>query len=255
MTICKDPLVEFLKDFGYCLVKYPKSDLQPLRIYEKSNIGLTDAGNLKDIFEKSDQPTPSIRKNKPRADISNSRSAFIDFSIGFDFLKDFLQAMSCPTIGLDVALKKASSIQFEFNNVTEDSLEPSKLDIYLRNTATKDSGYITKMKDGDIYIVTSVLKCESFTISLQDKSKSLLNIELPEIKDVIKGKVKLATKGGNNEKVSFNGEVSLAFAAKLHQVLYKENKFTLKPIEGKVLKGEDDFPGSVYLTDDPIIDI
>ncbi len=28
MTICKDPLVEFLKDFGYCLVKYPKSDLQ-----------------------------------------------------------------------------------------------------------------------------------------------------------------------------------------------------------------------------------
>ena len=108
MTICKDPLVEFLKEFGFCLVKYPKSDLQPPRIYEKSSIGLTDAGNLKDVFEKSDQPTPSIRKNKPRADISNSRSAFIDFNIGFDFLKDFLQAMSCPTIGLDIAFKKAN---------------------------------------------------------------------------------------------------------------------------------------------------
>jgi hypothetical protein len=172
-----------------------------------------------------------------------------------DFLNDFLQAMSCPTIGLELAFQNASSIQFEFNNVTEDYLEPSKLDIYLRNTATKNSGYITKMKDGHIYIVTSVLKCESFTISLQDKSKSLLNIELPEIKDIVKGKVKIATKSGNKEKISFDGEVSLAFAAKLHQVLYKENKFTLKPVAGKVLKGEDDFPGNVYTTNDPVIDI
>jgi hypothetical protein len=255
MTICKDPLVEFLKDFGYCLVKYPKSDLQPLRIFEKSNIGLTDAGNLKDIFEESDQPIPSIHKNKPRADISNIQSAFINFNTGFNFLKDFLQAMSCLTIGLDLAFNKANAIQFEFNNVKEDYLEPAKLDIYLRNTPTKESGYIAKMKDEKIYIITSVLKCESFTISLQDKSKSFVKVELPEIKDIIKGDVKLTTKGDNTEKVSFDGEVSLAFAAKLHQVLFIENNFTLKPVEGKVLKSEDDFPGNVYTTDEPVVDI
>jgi len=129
---CSDPFVNYLKDFGYSLVRLPRRDIYPLEIYSERGSSLDYVGKLTTVFHTgSTIPLPQISKDVPTANISGRRTSSLDSGIALTLLGSILSAMGGSQIGLNAHYQHARSIMFEFHEVLQDTIEPARLEQYL----------------------------------------------------------------------------------------------------------------------------
>src|ERR1700694_4852283 len=101
MTWCSDPLIQYLKSFGYCVVRLPKADVKPLQILCKRGNGLDRLGELTTVLQAGPSvPLPPIHEGIPTANIAAQRTSEISTGIGLSILGGILSAMGVARPGL-----------------------------------------------------------------------------------------------------------------------------------------------------------
>ncbi len=253
MFDCKDELVDILKDYGYQLVAFPRPNIEPLMILQKiSSSNLRKVGHLKELFKRGGSATMP-RKGKdipaPKA-LEVKKSNKIKINTGLKLVAEFLGSMGVGSLGLDLAYKGANKLIFSYHDILMNEINLIPLDEFINEAVltTNARTYIESLKRNELYIINSTLKSDNFVTESIDEKDNSVNINLPKIEEIIKGKAKFRKVNNSKSKIQFQGNEPLVFAFQAVQIKYKVEKegFRLKSADGVILRNKDDFPVNIF---------
>jgi hypothetical protein len=255
-----DPFLNYLKSYGYCPVRLPKSDLKPLQILFKKGTDLHRLGQLSTVLHSETISIPKIQENIQAANIIGQRTSDIKIGIGLNILGNILGAMGGSAIGIQNIYSNAKNIRFEFNDVFEDSVEIAILDTFLGDADFNPfSRYVTELLESNyVYIITSTIKSNKFTVISTSSHNEEIEVNVPEIQSIVGPKVKVIANSATASKLTYEGSVSLIFGFQAVRLFYDNGRYTaLEPVtKGVALKGLENVPddGSERLmVDEPFI--
>ncbi len=235
---CNDPFLSYLKTFGYCVVRLPKADINPLQIHAKRGNTLERLGELTTLFQTgSNISLPSMRKNTLSADISGKRTSDLSIGLGLSLLESILGAMGGLSFDLHTKYQQASSIVFGFHDVLEDKIELAELDQYLADADVNPfSRYVGELLDADnVYVTTATIKSRKFTVEAKKSDSTTLDLSIPTIQEIVGGSVKVSGQADITSKLTYEGSVPLIFGFKAVQLFYDRGEYTtLEPTESGV---------------------
>ena len=243
---CSDPFLNYLKAYGYCIIRLPKADVRPLQIFARRGRDLERLGELSTLLQAgSAVPLPPVSENTPTANISGRRTGDLSIGIGISILNNILGAMSASGMNLDAQYKQAKSAVFEFSNVLEDKVELAHLDQYLANADVNPfSRYIGALLESDmLYVTTATLKSRKFTIEAKKSDGTALSLPIPEIQSIVGGNVKVSGQAEVSSTLTFEGNTSLVFGFQAVQLFYDQGRYTaFEPLQSG-LNMRDTSPG------------
>ncbi|WP_316738369.1 S8 family peptidase [Pedobacter aquatilis] len=232
---CSDQSLKYLKEFGYNVVRLPRADIQPLQLFMKKGKILEPIGELADLLISGGNISlPSVKVNEPTANISGQRTGNLDAGVGLSILSNLIGAMGGGKIGLEAQYNKASKIVFQFEDVLTDSVPIIQLDKFLTDAGPDPfSKHILKLlNDGEIYIISSVIKSRKFSTEAQDSKGAKLNIDATAVKEILGPKVGVNASSSGTSAISFEGSTELVFGFKAIQLIYEEGKYlAFKPVK------------------------
>jgi hypothetical protein len=235
---CKEPFLNYLNQFGYCVVRLPKADVRPLQIYSKKGNTLDRLGNLTTLFQTgSNIPLPQVTENTLAADISGRRTSDLNIGLGISILESVLSAMGGQSFDLHLKYKQAATLTFTFHDVLVDRIELVELDQYLVDADINPfSNYAAQLLDDDnVYVTTDIIKSKKFTVEAKRSDGIALDLSIPEIQDIVGGNVKISAKAGETSKLTYEGSIPLVFGFKAVQLFYDQGEYTtLEPAESGV---------------------
>jgi len=235
---CNDPFLSYLKKFGYCVVRLPRADINPLQIYTKRGNTLERLGDLTTLFQMGDNISlPLMRKNILSADISGKRTGDLSIGLGLSLLESILGAMGGLTFDLHVKYQQATSLAFGFHDVLEDKIELAELDQYLTDADVNPfSRYVGDLLDADnVYVTTATIKSRQFTVEAKKSDSTTLDLSIPTIQEIVGGSVKVLGQTDMTSKLTYEGKVPLVFGFKAVQLFYDRGEYTtLEPVESGV---------------------
>ncbi len=102
-----DPLLTYLKSFGYSVIRLPRTDIQPLQVLVREETRLTRLGDLATILRPRGQiALPRLKENVAAAGISGERTRDLSIGVGLSILGSVIGAMGGSNLGLDVTLQE-----------------------------------------------------------------------------------------------------------------------------------------------------
>lgn len=240
-----------IEQSGFTWVNLPREDLQVFSLLEKvkkKNVikrlfsnkteGDSIGASLSDIFSfegRGVKPTDeesSLPTFKGK-DIYNAQSKFS--LSGLKGLSVFGKAKA------DSEFKKVDKLLYEFDKPIFREVNQVELDNFLnrQQPTTKTSNHLKKLRNGELYIVMSVLQAKSF--SLQDVSE--LEIKGSLDMNLLEGYLsKLETSGAlskeENLKTTYKSKTPITFAVKACKLKYEEasNTYHILPIQLDVMR-------------------
>lgn len=280
---CKDPLAETLKKYGYNLVLLPKDNITPLQLLVKeekgplawvkgifTNPALNQANaNLNEIFLPDSQAYPQPQAATVPSDFSKERSSDVGIEASVELMLNYLQIpeekiSQEDKLKIKAAFKSINDFTFAFDQSSSAvAVSTVTLDGFLRDAVLKDTvGHTFRdwLDHNQIYIITEVLKSNSFSMKTSEQNEASLEAALPKIKAILDGKFKGHLELANKTTIKHKGVQQLVFAVKAVKLIAKkdsngEYRFKIKSKEGLILKGEEDFPTEKLTVEDNFLAI
>ena len=236
-----DPMLQALKAINYLVVRLPKADLHPLHIMSRDGKNMVRLGDITNVFKKGQVDHPPIKTGDPQASINGSRTGSMKIGLGLSVLGSIIGAMGGSKLGLDVAYKNVKSAVFEFQNVTEDKVGIDLLDKFL-NDADIDPASVAVGKlldENSVYIITAVLRSDTFVFDTSSATDVGVTLDVPVIQQAVGGKITIDSQNATKTKLSYKGNIPLAFGFQAIQLFFDEGRFTaFKPAQNVTLAFE-----------------
>jgi len=239
-----DKLVKALKDKGYNLIKFPRTDIKPLQVLVKSHSGIMNfknwfkptevkyQGAISDIL-KSGKPTPKAKSGRVAQVLKEASSSVLKAETSLALTLQLLNNSKLSTqqkADLTALFANLQDTNFSFGEKTKLSeVKTTTLDSYLRKAQPKDDvglafeELLTKEKTS-IYIITSVLQSDTFSFVGTNYTQAQLNGMIEGIKKILDADGNFNIQAFKNNGISFTSEQPLAFAFKAVQLLRKEKE-------------------------------
>jgi hypothetical protein len=251
-----DILQDYFKEKGYNVVALPKSNIRPLGLLALENGNLSDLGSRVDVlFEEDSSPLPAVAKNVAIPDLQGQTVVSFRLSAGIGLLNGLLGSLGLGKAAANAKLSDSDKILFSFDGAAEDGIKGFlDLDNFISGAVPQVERFKTyseKLKNSELYIITSVLKCNNFSIQVINKDSQDITTGI-EIKEAASAHGELKRSKDSKILVSHTGKESLVFAFKAVQIIYdapkwfqfwdkKQAQFKIKAQTGMVLKFEN-FP-------------
>ncbi|BAT54416.1 hypothetical protein NOS3756_33850 [Nostoc sp. NIES-3756] len=218
MATCKDQAIDHLNQLGYNAIKLPREGITPLTILSrdpKTSIS-SIYGNVTDIIADPVPTLPKVFENLQAGTISGIRTNKLELKFGISILNDLLSALGGKSAGIESVFGKASTIEFEYENVQYDTVMPASVTKFLRGANPSiEQDFIPQFNEqGEAYIIIDVLKSNSFGIRLYQDSERGIDINIDALKNVIGLSSKISVEKKVDTKISFNGSQALGFGFK-----------------------------------------
>lgn len=220
MGICRDKYVEFLNGLGFNVVRLPRAGIDPLQLIGRQNGVTTLLGELSQLVESSTKPLPKVAANLKASNISGQQTDALDAALGVHLLGSFIGAMG-GKLGLKASYSAARSLTFTFNDVTLDRALSLDVGQYLQNAALNADNIVLReyvLGNGDLYLITDVIRSTSFSVSAEAKGGGSLQVDVPDIQGIVGGDVKVSASGTSASVVTYSGKIPLAFGFSCVQV-------------------------------------
>lgn len=221
---CKNSRRDYLNAFGYGTFALPKAGVVPLTMLAKNGNRLTPIGPLGATFPSG--PTaaiPAIARHRT-APISGAQSRAIDAGIGLDILGSAIGALSGSSLGLKLAYKKASTVEFEFGDVYESSIDVNALDTYLANTpidTLAGPGLRDLLDEDEVYVMTSVLEASQVSVKATASGGADLALEVPTVQQLVGGSIKVGSTGQSSSLLTYSStDTPLGIGAQVVRILF-----------------------------------
>ncbi|WP_414573503.1 hypothetical protein [Nostoc sp. CCY 9925] len=218
MATCTDKAIDHLNQLGYNAIKLPREGITPLTVLSrdpKTSIS-TIYGNLRDIVAEPVPSLPQVFENLQAGTISGLKTNKLELKFGISILNDLLSALGGKSAGIESVFRKASTIEFEYENVQYDTVMPASVTKFLRGSKPSiDDDFVAQFNEqGEAYIIIDVLKSNSFGIRVYQDSDRGIDINIDAIKNVIGLNSKISVEKKVDTKISFNGSQALGFGFK-----------------------------------------
>jgi hypothetical protein len=242
---CKNARRDYLSPFGYGTFALPKAGVPPLTMLAKNGSRLTPIGPLGGTFPPGPAVAlPPISRNRV-APISGARSKAVDAGIGLDILGSAIGALAGSTLGLKLAYKKASAVEFEFGDVFESSVDPNEVDKYLANTqidSLAGPGLRDLLDDDEVYVMTGVLDANQISVKATASTGADLGLEVPVVQQLVGGSIKVSGTGQTSSLLTYSSaDTPLAIGGKVLRILFNGSVYKtfelVKPTEFGVVAG------------------
>ena len=103
-----DASIAFLRDYGYCVFRFPRASAEPLELLHRDGKDLTRLGTVPDLVVAGDVTAPVVRRDaQPGIDIEGKTTSKVNAAIGLSILGSFIAALGGGKLGLDVGFKRA----------------------------------------------------------------------------------------------------------------------------------------------------
>ncbi|MGA9998168.1 MAG: hypothetical protein WBP93_22335 [Pyrinomonadaceae bacterium] len=225
----KDPVLSLLKDFGYNVVRLPRTNIRPLQLFEKQGNDLVFLGEMPKLFKAgADAPLPAIGPDDQAGFINGQRSRDLNISVGLSILSGIISALGGGTLGLNAGYKKASTLSFVFDDVKVNQIDRLDLSKFLTAAQIDESvGPPAKLVEADkLYVVTSTIKSNKFTTEAKKSDGTSVGVDVPVIQNAMSGKVEVKTEGSSQSKVTYEGNIPLVFGFQAIRLVFENGRFT-----------------------------
>ncbi|MFN6497328.1 MAG: hypothetical protein RMX65_010015 [Nostoc sp. DedQUE01] len=218
MATCTDKAIDHLNQLGYNAIKLPREGITPLTVLSrdpKTSIS-TIYGNLRDIVAEPVPSLPQVFENLQAGTISGLKTNKLELKFGISILNDLLSALGGKSAGIESVFRKASTIEFEYENVQYDTVMPASVTKFLRGSKPSiDDDFVAQFNEqGEAYIIIDVLKSNSFGIRVYQDSDRGIDINIDALKNVIGLNSKISVEKKVDTKISFHGSQALGFGFK-----------------------------------------
>jgi hypothetical protein len=209
-----DPFLNLLKDINFLPLRLPRADVQPLQLLNMDGKTFSLLGDLSEAMNAGTAALPPIKKDITTAgQIQGTKSSTVKASIGVDILGNILGALTGSKLDVSAGFKSASSLTFEFADVTVSTVSIISLDKFL-NLATIDGSAkeIKKlMQAGKAAVTTAVARSKKYIVSAQNDKGADIAADVPVIKGIASGNLSVSTTGSKGQKVVFEGPEAITF--------------------------------------------
>jgi hypothetical protein len=222
-----DPFLNLLKSISYLPLRLPRADVQPLQLLSINGKDLTVLGQLTDAMKPG--PTavlPPIQNDIQTANqIQGSRSATIKLSIGLNLLGGIIGALTGQNLDVSAAYQRASTLTFEFDDVTVNNVSIILLDKYLNSSDIDPAARQIQdlMIAGGAGLTTAVACAKKYVVTAQDDHGVDINVDVPVIQNVASGKLGISTTGANDTKVVYQGNTAITFGLQALRLGFDQN--------------------------------
>lgn len=246
-----------IQKHGFTWLSLPRENILPLTLLEKtkenllqritaflfSNKESADAigADLFTLFPKPKRGLlPKIGKPADAAFFKGYDILNVNASVSVQTLKNI---PLIATSQLSSEVKSNSKLLYSFKNVKHISIDNEVLlETHLNVTEPNDAapGFIEKLKEGCIYVVTEILQTTEFYV--QDATDLTVDntVDIKTIQNYLDLKARLAVGNESSMRESHKGEKPLTFALKAAKILYHANtkNFSLYRTKLKIVKGK-----------------
>ena len=249
-------LKNLLSDYGYNLVALPKAGIEPLTLLYKKDDGLGSLGSpINKLFAIGNKAEPEILRDTEVPDIEGSAALTLDATGGVSILENLLAKLNMGKLGANLKLDSNNTVTISYQNVLEDKVELLDLDNFISesNPATAQfNTYKEKLENSDLYVISAILKSNSFSITVEDKNGQHVDIEAT-VKGILGAKVDLTRNKNNSITLKHSNEKPVVFAFQAQRIIYDKKKwwqfgkkdealFRIQDQQGEILKNESDLP-------------
>lgn len=185
-----DPFLNLLKDIGFLPLRLPRADVQPLQLLNVDGKTFSLLGDLDEAMNAGSAKLPAIKKDIATAgQIQGTRSSTVKASLGLDILGNILGALTGSKLDVSAGFQNASTLTFEFGDVTVSTVSVILLDKYL-NVATIDATakeIKQLMQAGKVGVTTAVARSKKYIVSAQNDKGNDIKADVPVIKGIASG--------------------------------------------------------------------
>ncbi len=247
--------MESLRKLGYTSLTIPAENVKPFTLLSKTAKGVV--GNLNDTLDQLWEPVnrgvPAVSDD---VDMVEELSGFdnLDLKVAGNF--NFLQALTklfSSNLLAAIKLDRTSEIKFKLANPKINNVSIIRLDAFLQEAKLAYSSelLLKTIENNELYVVTEIIKANSFSLEKESNSETGGEIEVP-LKDIVNLDANVTVKKGKNTLINYNGNKYLTFGFKAYKIFCKgdprksENRsFQLRKADDiDVYRSEENFPGS-----------
>ena len=224
---CTDPAIDYLKSYGYNVVRLPKPDIKPLQILADQGSYLSRLGDLSTVLESKTVAIPSVSSDNQAPTISGQRTSNLSLGTGLSILGNVIGAMGGSSLGLDAKYQNADTVAFEFTDVLEDNIQIAQLDQFLGAADINPSSrHVSELLESDdIYIITDTVKSKKVRVGAQASGGSSVTLKVPEIQGIVGGNVTVSESATVTGTLTYAGTVPLVFGFQAVRVFYEGGRY------------------------------
>jgi len=226
---CSDPFLNYLKSFGYCIVLLPRTNVKPLQVLSKQGGKLDQLGDLTTLLVAGDAiQLPPRSENIRVAQISGQRTSDLGIGISISILGNILSAMGGSRLGIDSHYRQAKTAVFEFHDVLRDEIELLNLDQYLTNADINPFSHhaANLLVSDQLYVTTATIKSSKLTIEAKRSDGTSLELNIPEIQEIVGGNVKVSGQATTTSRIIYEGNTPLVFGFQAVQLFYNQGHYS-----------------------------
>jgi len=221
-----DPFLNLLKDIGFLPLRLLRADVQPLQLLNLDGNKFSLLGDLDEAMDSGAAKLPGIKRDIATAgQIQGTRSSSVKASLGLDILGKILGALTSTKLDVSAEFQNASTLTFEFGDVTVSTVTIILLDKYL-NLATIDATakqIKQMMQAGKVGVTTAVARSKKYIVSAQNDRGADIKADVPVIKGIASGNLSVSTSGSKNQKVVFEGHDAVTFGVQAAQLRFDQS--------------------------------
>lgn len=231
MGLCVDPVTKEINKRGYNMVKLPRVGIDPMDVIGREDDAMEKLGSITEVWTSSG-PVPVPGAPAPAAGIEGEKSSNLDISLGLKLLANALAGLgggiSLPS--LNVAFKRAKSMQFKFMNVESVGITPFSLGKFLAaGTLDRTNPFVPKYFENDEtqeYIIFDVLRSDSISVTAKSETGADVAADIGALSGAVDAKVAVKVGVSGASEITFQGLVKATFAFKLVEVVFANGKWT-----------------------------
>jgi hypothetical protein len=225
-----DAFTKHLVQFGYTAIALPTSRFGALSLIFELNTKRGWLNDFDSLVNGAPGTPPPVSAPSVEPDFSGKVVRSLGASGTLNVLGGLIGALGGGTLGLRGGLERASTVTFQYGQVSMVDVSPVKLDTFLRTApAPASNALLGRYLDDNLWVATRVLRSRSFTIGVQDSRGVTLGLEVPVIQNMIGAAVSVEKSTKIDGAISFSGEQDISFAFQAYLIEREKGLMTLRP--------------------------
>ncbi|WP_128912302.1 hypothetical protein [Granulicella sibirica] len=233
-----DPSITYLNSYGYNVVKMPRAGIEVMDLVGRDETTQI-IGPISAIWT-STEPAPVPSPPRAMPNVNGQKTDSLDLSLGLDVLAGALQALGASAPSLKLAFHSARSVQFAYTGVTLTTIQTVEAGNYLTEGTLKTDNPVVRNyffnPDSHAYLITSVLKSASISVSATDANGTDVGIDVPAIQGAVGATIKVAPTNSSNSTLTFTGPDAVTFGFVVQEITRDGDQWNLHGVNpsGKI---------------------
>jgi hypothetical protein len=208
-----DAFTKHLANLGFTAVALPNSVFGPLSLVYEYHGRRGWSNDFGALVQGATNAVPAVSPPIGYPDLSGKVIHSSDVKGALSILSGLIGALGGGTLGLKGGFESASTIEFEYSQVTMTEVSPVTLEQFLQSGAPPSmDGLLGRYLDDHLFVATRVLRSREFTVSAKRSSGQSIGLDVPVIKNAVGAKIDVEVKDESNTKIAFKGNQDVSFA-------------------------------------------